>query len=192
MPDRRVAAALLHFFLAYDHPFEDGNGRTARALFYWSMRRHKYWLTEYLSISRILRQAPAKYARSFLYTETDEGDTTYFILYQLAVIRRAIDELHDYLRRKVDEVRQVERLTRQSDEFNYRQLALLGDAVRSSDHRYTFAPHARSHNVSQQSARNDLVDLFQRGFLHRRRIGRRSVFTAVEDLSQKLGQGDGV
>ncbi len=71
-----VRAILLHFWLAYDHPFEDGNGRTARALFYWSMRVQGYWLTEYLSISRILREAPSQYARAFLLTETDEGDTT--------------------------------------------------------------------------------------------------------------------
>jgi Fic family protein len=89
-----IRAILVHFWLAHDHPFEDGNGRTARALFYWSMRRHGYWLTEYLSISRILRNAPAKYTRSFMLTETDDGDTTYFILYQLSVIERAVEELH--------------------------------------------------------------------------------------------------
>ena len=33
-----IRAILLHFWLAYDHPFEDGNGRTARALFYWYMQ----------------------------------------------------------------------------------------------------------------------------------------------------------
>ena len=37
-----VRAILLHFWLAYDHPFVDGNGRTARALFYWSMLRQGY------------------------------------------------------------------------------------------------------------------------------------------------------
>ena len=45
-----VRAILLHFWLAYDHPFEDGNGRTARALFYWYMKTRGYWLVEYLSI----------------------------------------------------------------------------------------------------------------------------------------------
>ena len=53
-----VRAILLHFALAYDHPFADGNGRTARALFYWSMLRSGYWLTQYLTISSILRGAP--------------------------------------------------------------------------------------------------------------------------------------
>ena len=48
-----VRAILLHFWLAYDHPFEDGNGRTARILFFWLMRSRGYWLAEYLPISRL-------------------------------------------------------------------------------------------------------------------------------------------
>ncbi|MGH8534459.1 MAG: Fic family protein, partial [Gammaproteobacteria bacterium] len=58
-----IRAILLHYMLGYDHPFVDGNGRTARALFYWSLARSGYWLMEYVSISRLLRQAPAQYAR---------------------------------------------------------------------------------------------------------------------------------
>lgn len=181
-----VRAIVVHFMLAYDHPFEDGNGRTARALFYWSMRQQRYWLTEYLSISRIFREGPARYSRAFSYTETDENDLTYFILFHLAVIKRAIEELHRYLERKVREVREVERLVRQSDRFNHRQLALLGDAVRHPDRRYTFASHARSHRVSMQSARNDLISLAQQGLLDRRRSGRRLEFSPVADLAQKV------
>ena len=92
-----VRAILLHFWLAYDHPFVDGNGRTARILFFWLMLKRGYWLVEYLPISRILQQAPAQYGRAFLETETDEGDTTYFLIHQLQVIERAIDDLHVYL-----------------------------------------------------------------------------------------------
>jgi len=88
-----LRATLLHFMIGYDHPFMDGNGRTARALFYWSMARSGYWLTEYTSISHILRRAPARYMRSYLYAETDSNDTTYFLLHQLTTIRRAIAAL---------------------------------------------------------------------------------------------------
>ena len=52
-----VRAILLHFWLAFDHPFEDGNGRTARALFYWAMLHHDYWLFEFVSISSGLRSS---------------------------------------------------------------------------------------------------------------------------------------
>ncbi len=46
-----VRAVLCHFWLAYEHPFRDGNGRVARALFYWCLLRHGYDLAEYLSIA---------------------------------------------------------------------------------------------------------------------------------------------
>ena len=74
-----LRAIILHFWLAYDHPFVDGNGRTARALFYWGMLNAGYWLFELISISNILRKAPIKYGRSFLYSETDDNDVTYFL-----------------------------------------------------------------------------------------------------------------
>jgi len=181
-----VRAILVHFWLAYDHPFVDGNGRTARALFYWSMLREGYWLTEYLSISRILRGAPAKYGRSFLYTETDDNDTTYFVLYQLEVIRRAIDELHEYLARKTSELRQLERSARAAGGFNSRQLALLSHALRNPDAVYTFDSHQRSHGVVYESARKDLLVLAERGLLVQRKIGRRFVFDPAPDLADRL------
>jgi Fic family protein len=189
-PDRFIhpvlRAILLHFWLAYDHPFEDGNGRTARALFYWYMRTHGYWLVEYLSISRILRHAPAKYSRSYLLTETDERDTTYFIVYQLEVIQRAIEHLHDYLRQKIKDVRDVEGLLKGSDQFNHRQFALLANALRVPDAIYTFQTHAASHGVTHETARADLLPLVQKGFLTQRREGRRYTFTPPVDLATRL------
>lgn len=184
-----VRSILLHFWLAYDHPFADGNGRTARALFYWSMLRQRYWLAEYLSISSILRKAPAQYSRSFQYVETDERDTTYFVLYQLEVICRAIDALHGYLQRKMNELREIEAAIRGADTFNHRQLALLRHALRHPGTRYTFRSHASSHSVTHQSARNDLNDLADRGLLRQGKLGREFVFEPVPDLSQRLQTG---
>jgi len=183
-----IRGILLHFWLAYDHPFEDGNGRTARALFYWFMRTRGYWLVEYLSISRILRKAPAQYSRSFVLTETDERDTTYFLLYQLTVIKRAVEELDEYLRRKVKEVRDVERMVRCSAEFNHRELALLSGAVRHPDRSYSFKAHATRHGVTHETARADLMHLSERGLLTRHQIGRRHFFRPVEELPELLKQ----
>ena len=132
-----VRAILMHFWLAYDHPFVDGNGRTARALFYWSMLRQGYWLFEFVSISEILVKAPVKYAKSFLFTETDENDATYFLLYQCEVIRRAIASLHEYIEDKRKELRETDALLRGATELNYRQQALMAHALRKPGARYT-------------------------------------------------------
>jgi Fic family protein len=189
-PDRFIhpvlRAILLHFWLAYDHPFEDGNGRTARALFYWYMRTHGYWLVEYLSISRILRHAPSKYSRSFLLTERDERDATYFIVYQLEVIQRAVEQLHAYLQQKIKDVRDLEALLKGSERFNHRQLALLANALRVPDAIYSFQTHAASHGVTHETARTDLIALAEMGLLVQRRQGRRYTFTPPIDLAEQL------
>jgi Fic family protein len=182
-----VRAILLHFWLAYDHPFEDGNGRTARALYYWYMRTRGYWLVDYLTVSQILAKAPTGYARSFLETETDERDTTYFILYQLHVVERAVAELHKYLARKAKEIRDVEQLMRAgSAELNHRQLALLSHAIRNPEQIYTFQTHAASHTVTHETARTDLLALVDKGLLERHRVGRRHTFTAHRRLAERL------
>jgi Fic family protein len=181
-----IRAILLHFCLAYDHPFEDGNGRTARILFFWSMLSRGYWLVEYLSISRILRAAPAQYERAFLETETDEGDTTYFLIYQLKVIERAIKEMHDYLGRKARQIKEVEELIHGGDGFNHRQLALLSNALRHPGRGYSFGAHAENHRVTHETARSDLSRLVDRGLFARRKVGREYVFEPAPDLPERL------
>ena len=181
-----VRSILLHLWLAHDHPFEDGNGRTARTLLYWSMARRGYWLVEYLSISKILRKAPGAYNRALLLTETDGNDATYFLLHQLGVIEQAVDELHGYLRRKVRDVQDVERLVRNSDAFNHRELALLGDAVRDPSSTYTYAAHARSHGVTHETARVDLLHLARLGLLVQQGRRRPHAYHPPDDLTDRL------
>lgn len=181
-----VRAIVLHFWVGYDHYFEDGNGRTARAIFYWSMLRQGYWLAEFLTISTILRKAPVSYAQSFLFTETDDNDLTYFLIYHLNIVVRALESLHAYLERKIEEVREVEALVRGDNGLNHRQRALLGDALRDVHARYTIEGHRTSHDVVYQTARTDLLDLADRGLLEKRRDGKAFVFVPPTDLSERL------
>ncbi|MBX3730423.1 MAG: Fic family protein [Candidatus Sumerlaeia bacterium] len=181
-----VRAIILHFWLAYDHPFVDGNGRTARALFYWAMSHRGYWLFEYLSVSSILRKAPTQYALSFLHTETDDNDLTYFLIAQAKVILAAVESLHAYIKRKTDEAREAESGMRALDRFNHRQAAILRHAVRHPGQAYTIAGHRLSHNVVYQTARTDLLELRDRGLMTMRKRGKQLVFTPVEHLVERL------
>lgn len=179
-----VRAIVLHFWLVYDYPFEDGNGRTARALFYWAMLREGYWLFEYLSISSLLRKAPAQYAKSYLYTETDDNDLTYFIAYQLRIIQRALDALDMYLARKQKEVREAEAGFREMKWLNHRQRALIAHALRHPAHEYTIESHRRSHGVAYATARADLLQLAEGNMLESWKRGKKIMFRAGEALHQ--------
>ena len=183
-----VRAIILHFWLAYDHPFVDGNGRTARALFYWAMSRSNYWLFEFISISTILRKAPIKYGRSFLYTETDDNDLTYFVIAQTQVIRKAIKELHEYIARKTSEMREVELHMRALDLFNHRQVDLIRHAMKHPGQRYTIQSHGNTQNVVYQTARADLIDLRDRGIFEMRKRGRQMLFVAPADLCERMAK----
>jgi len=130
-----LRSIILHFWLAYDHPFVDGNGRTARALFYWSMLHRGYWLCEFISISRVILQARVKYTRAFLYTETDGNDLTYFLLYHIEVLRRAVEELHHYITRRTAQLKAVEQKLQGMAVLNHRQRALLSHAMRHPNHK---------------------------------------------------------
>ena len=183
-----VRAIILHFWLAYDHPFVDGNGRTARALFYWAMLRNGYWLFEFISISSILRKAPSEYGRSFLHTETDDNDLTYFLIAQMKAIRRAIIQLHAYIARKTKELHDVESRIRSLSLFNHRQMQLLLNALKHPGRQYTFESHKKSHGVVYQTARADILELEDKNLLEKRKTGNRFVFIAPNDLADRMLQ----
>ena len=181
-----VRAIVLHFWLAYDHPFSDGNGRTARALFYWAMLHQGYWLFEFISISSVINKARGQYERSFLLSESDDYDLTYFLLAQVKVIQQAIASLHAYLERKAGEVGALQQRLEGMDGLNHRQLALLRHALRHTGFRYTVLSHQNSHGVSHQTARSDLQTLAARGLLVAGKDGRREIFRVPEDLAGRL------
>lgn len=181
-----LRAILLHFQLAYDHPFADGNGRTARALFYWSLLRRGYWLAEFLSISRLLLLHRGAYEDAFLLVESDAGDVTYFVLHQLRVMQEAIQALHDYAARRQRNLAELRSRLRVFDQYNHRQQALLDKLLREPQLEVSHESHGRTHGVTHVTARADLKQLVGDGLLEMRRRGRRLQYRAVSGLEARL------
>ena len=173
-------AIILHFQLAYDHPFADGNGRTARALFYWLMLKNGYWLTEYVSISEILRRAPNNYSRAFLFTESDDGDVSYFVLHQLRVLKVAIAKFLNHLKKRRGDVRGLEKF---ADNLNERQREVLLRAHKNPHWIIAVREHRRRWNITTQTARTDLQSLVRLGYLEMRVQGKAHLFYPTDKLA---------
>ncbi|MFP4145457.1 MAG: Fic family protein [Phycisphaeraceae bacterium] len=177
-----IRACILHFQLAFDHPFCDGNGRTARALFYWEMLRRGYWLFEHLPISRLIYRGPAKYIRAFLYSETDECDITYFLVYHMEVVAKARQELREWIAHKQAQMAQARRLFRSDRRLNHRQHETVLQAARNPNRPLTISEHQIKHAVAYATARNDLLELADWGYLDQHQVGNRYEFTAGPKL----------
>ena len=168
-----IRALVVHFLIAYYHPFVDGNGRTARALFYWYMLKEDYWLTQYLSISRIIYKTKAKYEKSFLYTENDGNDIGYFITYNLDVLSKAFDELRRYLKKKQTEQRRKDRFMHIGN-VSPQQAEIIRMFYDEGDITLQAKDIAIRFSVSRVAAKGYLDGLANKGILERIRLDGRT------------------
>ncbi|HET8939433.1 MAG TPA: Fic family protein [Polyangiales bacterium] len=181
-----LRAIILHFWLAYLHPFIDGNGRMARALFYWQMLRSGYDFAQYLSISGPIDRSKRAYYRSFVYTETDECDLTYFLLNQLRMLSAATTELIEHLRERSQRMLVVSKALPASDTLNHRQRAALLELVQQPQPGATVSGHASSYRVTYLTARKDLQDMVASKLLKRVRIGKTDHYRPTERVQRRF------
>ncbi len=159
-----IRGIIIHFMLAYMHPFVDGNGRTARALFYWYMLRQGYWLMEYLSISRIIYKGKKSYEKSFLYTEQDHNDMGYFITYNLRVLELSFKELQQYIKRKCEEKRASSRFLKIGN-LNSRQAEIIQLLEKAPQEVLTVKDLQIRLQVTPTTIKSDLIGLMERGII---------------------------
>lgn len=189
-----VKAAIIHFMVGYLHPFRDGNGRTARALFYWYMLKCGYSAFRYISISKLLKNAPSKYVKAYLYTETDELDLTYFVDYQCEIVSRAVKEYTDYIKDLLQtrgELASWLYSTGIAEKVNSRQLALATTALQNPGVIFTAAEVSQQMNVSDNTARDDLKKLTELGLMRSMKEGKGNVYLSPKSLKElKKWSGD--
>jgi Fic family protein len=181
-----IKGIIIHFMIAYIHPFVDGNGRTARSLFYWYMIKKGYWLTEYLSISRIIHRSKKKYETAFLYTENDENDLSYFIQYNLEAMYKAFEELKLYLERKIREQSDL-LYFKEIPKINERQAQILKILTEKPKSIFTAKELTSLFNVSVKTTRNDLQQLVSLGFMREININQRQLgYIKAENFEEKI------
>ncbi|PWQ96935.1 Fic family protein [Leucothrix arctica] len=186
-----VKAIILHFMIGYIHPFGDGNGRTARALFYWFMLRSGYWLFEYVSISKLIQEKRSDYDKAYVYTETDDFDLTYFLYNQVDVVIKAVDSLHDHIESKKRDYYEFMEWIESSPVSKIlkpRQLEILKDAVKHPGKIFTAKQVSLDFDINGNTARSHLNKLVDEDLLiaTKSKKGKGVLYLAPADLRERL------
>ena len=168
-----VKASILHFLIGYIHPFVDGNGRTARAIFYWYLLKNGYWLTEYMSISRVIMKTKTQYEKAYLYTEIDDMDVTYFIHYQVKVLIQAFEDLKTYVAKKKKEENKHSKYLKIKN-INERQAQILFWIEENENRFFTVKEIENIYGITNQTARTDLEELVEKEYLKKIAVNKKS------------------
>jgi Fic family protein len=187
--DPIVKAIVIHFMIGWIHPFLDGNGRTARSLFYWFSLKSGYESIRYVSISALLKQAPKRYVSSYVYTETDENDLTYFIDYQLDIIIRAMERFQDHVKKQIRDItKSIESLSKSPyySRLQFQHLSILKKSLHEPGRIFTTKEIEKDFMVSATAARNYLNLLVEMKLLFKVKEGKSHFFFAPSDLKQRL------
>lgn len=184
-----IKAIILHFMIGYDHPFADGNGRTARALFYWFLLKNGYQLFEYIPISKLLKNAPLQYGAAYLRTETDDNDLTYFLYHQTDIVLRAIDEFINYLKHRTQEYYEVLTWLEKSpinSHLNFAQREILKKAIKNPGRIFTVKEIKNDFGITDNTARSYLNSLVKLKLLIRSKDGKTIQYIAPANLRERL------
>ena len=173
-----IKGIIIHFLIGYIHPFVDGNGRTARALFYWYMLKKGYSYFEYLKVSEIINQSKGQYRDAYLYVESEKcdeygGDLTYFIIYLLKCIKKSIMKL-DSLEQKIDEY--AEKIRDLNENLNLRQQDILSEILSNPKKILTIKYVMNTYGVAYATARSDLNTLVKCGALQKKKVGKEFIY----------------
>ncbi len=183
-----IRAITIHFLVGYYHPFADGNGRTARALFYWYMMKSDYWLVQYLSISRIIKGSKKSYEKAFLYSEADGNDIGYFIQYNMDVLLKSFDALSQYIKRKNNEKKKAEKLMHLGN-LTVRQSQILSLCIENPDIVIVSTDIVGKFGVTPNTAKSDLRKLTEKGYLREISLnGRTRGYVRSDSFDQMVGK----
>ncbi|UYA59175.1 hypothetical protein NAL19_948 [Pectobacterium sp. F1-1] len=184
-----IKACILHFMIGYEHPFNDGNGRTARALFYWYLFKCGYTAFKYISISRLLKEASTAYGKSYLFTETDDFDLTYFVDYQCQIVCRATMNFTDHIKKVATQRAEIDSLLWNGgliNKLNDRQRTVLLVAIENAGRHFTAKEVSENLNISDNTARTDLKNLVEIGLFDKIENGKKTIYVSPKSLKAML------
>ncbi|MBP9727316.1 MAG: Fic family protein [Gammaproteobacteria bacterium] len=179
-----IKAIMLHFWIGLLHPFEDGNGRLARTLFYWYMLKHGYWAFKYLSLSEKIKKSSKQYSMAYIYSEQESHDLTYFIQYNIEKLKIARKDFQEYIEKKLKENISTVQINQEKYHLNERQTKLLHYLHQETENRTNIAAYQLSYVVKKGTAIADLKKLVEKKFLRKKKLGRNTFYYPTQAIHE--------
>ena len=178
--DEVFKAGLAHLWFVTIHPFDDGNGRIARAIADMTLARSEKSPQRFYSMSEQIRQERNAYYDILEQTQKGRMDVTQWLIWFLSCLGRAIENAQNILATVLAKARFWERIRGIS--LNERQTLILNRLLDGFEGKLTSSKYAKLAKCSQDTALRDILSLVQQGILVRNPAGGRSTSYALPEI----------
>ena len=182
--DLVLRAAIAHLWFVTIHPFEDGNGRIARAIADMTLARSEQSAQRFYSMSAQIRKERNVYYDGLEATQKGALDITEHLEWFLACLSRAFDDVEDTLAAVFRKARFWKSFAAQS--FNERQRLMINKLLDGFEGKLTSSKWAKLAKCSQDTALRDIQDLVERGVLKKDTAGGRSTSYSLVEREDRL------
>jgi Fic family protein len=178
--DPVLKAGLAHLWFVTIHPFEDGNGRIARAIADMALARSEHSSQRFYSMSAQIKQGHKEYYDILEHTQKGTLDVTAWMLWFLDRLGRAIDGAHVTLKAVLDKARFWDRI--KDVPLNGRQRSVINRLLDGFEGKLTSSKYAKLTKCSQDTAYRDIQALVERNVLDQNPEGGRSTSYSLAPL----------
>ena len=167
-----IKAAIVYLYFVHVHPFDDGNGRSARALSNLYLMKKQYQFINFLSPSDYFDHHKASYYRAIHNAEIHGNDMTFFVLYYLKALARQLKDVHNEIQKErvVGDIHELLKI-KKDVEFNKKQIKAIRWMISSSE-KITTKKYCKLCKCSDETARKDFNRLIDAGIVKRTGEGR--------------------
>jgi len=170
--DPLLIAGLAHLWFVTIHPFDDGNGRIARAIADMALARSEKTGQRFYSMSAQIRREHKDYYHMLEHTQKGDPDVTLWQDWFLNCLLRAIEGAQVTLSSILAKANFWKRFAKEP--LNERQIKVLNKILDGFEGKLTTSKWARIAKCSQDTAYRDILDLIDRGALQKDAGGGRS------------------
>lgn len=175
-----IKAAIAHFWFIIIHPFDDGNGRIARAISDMLLAQSEQSKERYYSMSQQILLERKQYYEILQKSQYSTGDITSWILWFLNCLKNALLST-EFTLLKVVRKTEFWRM-HESTVLNPRQRLVLNKLLDGFEGKLKSSKWAKLAKCSPDTALRDIKDLIEKGILHQEQSGGRSTNYELKDF----------